>query len=62
MSDNVRTISGLSKATIGICCGVCGAFVTAYNPRITFILCEDCIKAIKWAKENMKNDRLERNA
>ena len=47
---------------IGMNCGGCGVFVPINNPHITFILCEDCIKAIKWAKENMKNDRLERNA
>jgi hypothetical protein len=62
MKDNIKTISVSDKCTIGMSCGVCGAFVPVYSPHITFILCEDCIKAIKWAKENMKNDRLERNA
>lgn len=62
MKGNTKTISISNKCNIGIFCGVCGAFVPVYNPHITFILCEDCIRAIKWVKENMKNDRLERNA
>ena len=62
MKDNTKTISISDRCSIGIKCGGCGAFVPINNPHITFILCEDCIKAIKWVKENMKNGRLERNA
>lgn len=54
-------ISTESKATICICCAVCGKAVplTQSEARYTtFRLCDECIKAIKWAKIQMKTPHI----
>ena len=48
-----------SKATLCICCAVCGKAVplNEWEARYTtFRLCDECIKAIKFAKTLMKNN------
>lgn len=48
-----------SKPCCGIPCAVCGKFI-GLNPiearYTTFRLCDECIKAIKFAKVLMKNN------
>ena len=48
-----------SEPSFGIPCAVCGKFIpiTQSEARyITFRLCDECIKAIKFAKTLMKNN------
>ena len=48
-----------SEPCYGIPCGVCGKFVKLNELELryaTFRLCDECIKAIKFAKALMKNN------
>ena len=52
-------LSTESKAIVCIRCGVCGegVLLNEYEARYTtFQLCDECIKAIKFAKTLMKNN------
>jgi hypothetical protein len=55
----VKSVSLKDTWNYGIACGVCGEFVKL-NPiearHVTFMLCPECIKAIKFAKTLMKNN------
>ena len=48
-----------AEPSYGIPCGVCGKFVGLNSTEVrytTFRLCDECIKAIKFAKALMKNN------
>ncbi len=56
MSEIKISETGMSY---GIPCGVCGEFVPITQSEIgytVFKLCDECIKAIKFAKTLMKNN------
>ncbi len=49
----------LSEPSYGILCAVCGKFIRLNQLEArytTFRLCDECIKAIKFAKTIMKNN------
>ena len=53
------TSINLSETCYGIPCAVCGKFVGLSPTEIrytTFRLCDECIKAIKFARRLMKNN------
>lgn len=49
----------LSEPSYGIPCAACGKFIALTQAELrytTFRLCDECIKAIKFAKTLMKNN------